>query len=216
MADLEIVLRFRDNSTCKWQTKGNLTSCVYKDFDKTKFIYKADDNTTVKEIYEYAITIINNFDDEFKNKYVIEYDTMAMFFIENDSRSVSRLIEDPRAKILSVLNYLGIPTQFKLFNCRYGIGANWNNLDGIRYYVHSDEQNHKHSPHIHTEYNNKKSSYFILSGDKRDGENYPRKIEKSIKKQMADNKKDLLEFWNDRTNGVVPINYPLSIEVLSS
>lgn len=92
-----------------------------------------------------------------------------------------------------------------------GAGDVWND-DGLRYYMHSKERGKHKSPHIHVEYRHEEEvSIEILTGKKLAGEMKEKRFKKA-KQRILDNQKFLLQFWNDKTDGInVDINHFLGI-----
>lgn len=115
--------------------------------------------------------------------------------------------------LLDLLNYLNIDYNSVIITNYGGIGAMFCSTEGIKFYTHSNEENHKHNPHIHTEYQNKEASYSIITGQKLAGANYSTKIEKLIKRIISDHQDELKVFWLDTTNGLWPMSYPFEIEI---
>lgn len=207
--ELKITLSFRNYDSHREEIIDNVVTSFYEDFDYETFSYEVNSEATVKEIYEHALEIINKFDKSFIDKYVIfSGNIMFMFFIQNYSREVSEIVENNDVKILNVLNYLGIGREFKLFNCAWGVGETWKIIEGVKFFTHSNEENHKHIPHIHTIYDSEDATYYILTSKKIAGKKYPSKVEKKIKKEITDNRQELLKFWKDTTNGILNPHFP--------
>lgn len=71
----------------------------------------------------------------------------------------------------------------------------------LRFFIHSKERGHN-TPHVHVDYRHESSaSMSILDGSLLEGR-LPRRMEKRARKVILDNQRDLLQFWNDHTNGI--------------
>lgn len=191
----------------------------YAPFDKGNYSVEVNikENTTVKE---FLIEIINKMSEKY------DLDDNIKSFIKNDEMngyinlfyceiagSIKYFI-NLNLEIKKILEYLENNYEEKVeLGFIGGFGAGYDDFYGIRFYTHANEENHKFSPHIHTEYKNKSASYFIINGEKKDGEKYSSKIEKLIKNKIISEQKELLQFWLDTTNGLIPYPSPLDIEI---
>lgn len=191
----------------------------YAPFEEGNYavVVNIEENTTVKE---FLAKIIN----KISKKY--ELDDNIKSFINNDEMNSYinlfycdiagsiKFFKSLNFKIKQILDYLenNYEEKFEL-GFMGGFGAGYDDFHGIKFYTHANEENHKFSPHIHTEYRNDSASYFIMNGEKKDGKKYPSKIEKLIKKKIISEKKVLLQFWLDTTNGLIPYPTPLDIEI---
>ena len=87
---------------------------------------------------------------------------------------------------------------FLIFNCQ--AGNIWNE-NGIRYDMHSREKNQHHTPHIHVRYRDNEASVSLINGEIEDGV-LPNRIHKVVKNKIMDNQFFLIDFWNNKTDGI--------------
>lgn len=87
---------------------------------------------------------------------------------------------------------------FLIFNCQ--AGNIWNE-NGIRYDMHSREKKQHHTPHIHVKYRDNEASVSLITGEIEDGL-LPNKIHKVVKNKILNNQFFLLDFWNNKTDGI--------------
>lgn len=75
--------------------------------------------------------------------------------------------------------------------------------DGIRYYMHSRESGKHNEPHVHVDVRHEYfGSFSIMDGRKLTDDHIKAKDIKKIQKRIADNREQLIEFWNLHTDGL--------------
>lgn len=85
--------------------------------------------------------------------------------------------------------------------------------DGIRYFIWSKEQGSHNQPHVHVDVRHEKeASYSIIDGSHLAGDKIKGSDEKRIRKKIDENKKQLLIYWNEHTDGLtVDLNQALGL-----
>ena len=85
--------------------------------------------------------------------------------------------------------------------------------DGIRYFIPSKEQGRHNWPHVHVNVRHEKeASYSIIDGSHLAGDRIKSSDEKKIRKKINENKKQLLIYWNEHTDGLtVDLNQALGL-----
>ena len=75
--------------------------------------------------------------------------------------------------------------------------------DGIRYYIRSREHGKHSEPHVHVDVRHEKeASYSIIDGRQLAGDKIKTSDDKRIKRKINGNKKQLIKYWNEHTDGL--------------
>ena len=127
------------------------------------------------------------------------------------------MIEDPTQKFEMILSDNQIPVIENTIKVAIFISLNaaeYDRFNNLRYYMHSNENCGHNEPHVHVEVLGEKNmdvSIEILHPEIYKGK-MPSKYLKQAQKKIIREQKQLLKFWNARTNGLkVDINQALGI-----
>lgn len=157
-----------------------------------------------------------NYDDNLE--FVTDDSVDQIFYVLDnriDNYNSRRNLITGQCLLLKSLEYLNIHNNVTLIFELGGRGAMYDDVCGVIFFTHANEENHKYSPHIHTSYKNEEASYSLINFKKIAGANYPTKIDKIISEKIKSEKKVLQQFWLDTTNGVWPEKYPsFDIDIL--
>ena len=134
-------------------------------------------------------------------EFVQEYNILEKYIIFNKMRYS---ITKPQYSVLHYLNYLQIKEDDVLqiqilVNSDAGTVFQ---LDGIKYYFHSNELTRHHEPHVHIDVRNEQSGTYSIRDFRRLDGNVKTRDETKIKKVLQKRQIELVQYWNEHTNGL--------------
>lgn len=197
----------------------NIILIIQEDYEneyKYSFKYNCSSSTLVSDLLsDIKNEVFTNWKEGHNLLSKLNYDYISsnVFRFYDSYNDTVRYFTKTNNSLLELIDYLKINYDSVVLYCTGGIGGMYQSIDGVSYFTHSNEENHKFTPHIHTEYKNKTASYRIADGEKLEGDVYPGKVEKMIKNKILSEKERLLKFWLDTTNGVYPLDYPFGIDI---
>ena len=164
---------------------------TFRDFSQGKFIFNFNDKTTTSDL-------INRIYEQIKFDSSIFDCNYSPIFIY--AKSIYININPTNYLLNDLLSKYNIQNTINIYLEFSSSAGNIFYENGIRYYMHSNEQCRHSDPHIHIEYNDYQAT-MNLRTDEITGY-LPNKIKKKAIQKIKSNIKALLTFWNEHTNGL--------------
>ncbi len=168
---------------------------------RKKHNFYFNENTTIRELF---IEITNNLINFYTKNSEDKSDYYSDFYLADLHRIIingkSLLVLNLDAKISQYVKEYG--NNISVFLMSTGErGADIWRENGIRYYMHSNENTKHNEPHIHVKFGEYSASVRISDGKILAGE-LPKNKRKQIINRILCGKDELLFCWNTMTNGI--------------
>ena len=178
------------------QSKKFLTSLIE---------YEYDDDSTIRDLLKYFTRNIESIFYKYENYDILdlykdkELKQNFLYVYENIPKYIYNL-DTKIAYFINKLNIVSNDIVFE-FGCSMftGCGEIWT-INGIKYYMHSNERTNHNKPHVHVKYQDKEVSIDIITGEVLAG-GIKNNIQKEAIKRIINYKRELILAWNTMTNG---------------
>ena len=143
------------------------------------------------QIYAFEFETVEGTFNYFLNNVIIEYNRNDLVVTENNKN------------LKEIINLLNIKDKMCI-KVIYGIGALFGVIPKpfIKFECKPNEDCGHNFAHVHVEYDSKEASYNILTGEYIVGSKFKSKIDRLVKDYINENKEELINFWNLKTNGL--------------
>ena len=180
------------------------------------FDFEYDQNTTIEELIDKTCQITGasareSIDSDEKTGYKIIVNERLLIAFEDTNLLLDEIIKN--YNLGNTINSLIEIT------CGRGEVLRCVNRDkGFRFYIPSREGKKHHNPHIHVEHRNGNSgSVDLITGEQYKNGSLTQKQMRYVRNIIDNNKKMLLEYWNNHTDGIkVDLNVALGISQMSN
>lgn len=129
-----------------------------------------------------------------------------LFMIEDSTQKFEKILSEDQIPVIENSIKVAVYVSFN--------AAEYDRFNKLKYYMNSNENCGHNDPHVHVEVlgeNKMEASIEILHPEKYEGK-MPNKYLKQAQKKIIREQKQLLQFWNTKTNGLkVDINQALGI-----
>jgi hypothetical protein len=189
--------------TDDFNTRYQLIISKYSLFTPISFELKTNESTTVYDVIEGYLDFIDINHDHF---YDMCFEPSIL------TRKECLCIEDTNIPLITIFKHFDCGESLHICFFLTLIQGEVFNDNNISYYIHSNERTHHNLPHVHVKKRGKYEvviDFIELKVIKTSG-NITQKELKAILSVIEQKRTNLIEYWNNRTNGIsIAIDYTL-------
>ena len=168
----------------------------FQEYQVVAFDYEYDFNTSYEDFLYYIYHQIGFKNDE--DSWITEF---PIYFYHN---KIWFKPFDYSCKMHSFIETWDIASLNTYVVCNRDAGT-LGNIDGVKYIIHSRESGKHSEPHVHVQYGDIEDVFSIMTGErlsKNKARMMPIRIQEAIKTKIICNREELLQYWNNKTDGI--------------